>query len=66
MPAAIIRRIAFVYIFTIILLIAFPFSSSLQPEKIVVLDFRGDYLLHVLLFLLWMFFCNAMRFNIWL
>lgn len=60
-----LRRIFFIFIIIVFLLVIFPFSTSFEPENITILQVRGDYLLHVFIFLPWMFFCNAMRFKIW-
>jgi glycopeptide antibiotics resistance protein len=60
-----LRRIFFIFIIIVFLLVIFPFNTSFEPENITILQFRGDYLLHVFIFLPWMFFCNAMRFKIW-
>lgn len=65
MPNAVIRRIVFVYTITIFVLVTLPFNSDLEPENITVLNLRGDYLLHVLIFLPWLFFYSAMRFKLW-
>ncbi len=44
------------YLVSIVLLMALPLNSSKQLNDIMVLSFRGDYLLHAILFLPWMYF----------
>lgn len=50
------------YLLIIILLVALPLNSAGELNNITILQLRGDYFFHILLFLPWMFFQKA--FNI--
>ena len=56
------------YIIVIILLIALPLKTSSELNNITILQLRGDYFFHILLFLPWMFFKKAfnIRLLVWL
>ena len=47
------------YISGTILLVTLPLNSAKELNNITVLQLRGDYFFHILLFLPWMFFHNA-------
>jgi glycopeptide antibiotics resistance protein len=51
-----IKTVLGVYILTIILLVSLPLNTSSHLNNITILQLRGDYFFHIVLFLPWMFF----------
>lgn len=54
-----IKALFYTYLLSIILLIALPLNSAKELNNTTILQLRGDYFFHILLFLPWMFFHNA-------
>lgn len=52
------------YAFLIIVLAVIPLDNSTHLEKITVIHFRTDHLLHVAIFIPWAFFCIKMNHNL--
>jgi glycopeptide antibiotics resistance protein len=61
------KRLFLTYLSLIILLIVLPLNSA-ELNNITILQLRGDYFFHILLFLPWMFFKKAfnIRLLVWL
>lgn len=53
------KYIFYTYLLTILALIALPLNTSSELNNITILQLRGDYFLHILLFMPWAFFHNA-------
>jgi hypothetical protein len=53
------KPIFYTYLLAIIALIALPLNTSSELNNITILQLRGDYFFHILLFLPWAFFHNA-------
>jgi VanZ family protein len=51
---------------SVFLLTILPINTTSQINNITVLHFRGDYLVHALIFIPWMFFYSAMKINKWI
>lgn len=49
------------YTFAIVLLVILPLNSSSELNDIIILRLRGDYFLHILLFMPWSFFRQASK-----
>lgn len=62
------KTIFYTYILVIIALIALPLNTSSELNNITILQLRGDYFFHILLFLPWMFFRKVfhIRYLYWL
>jgi glycopeptide antibiotics resistance protein len=60
-----IRNLLIAYISTIILLMALPLNSASELNNITILQFRGDYFLHSILFLPWAFFGFLLHKKMW-
>jgi len=52
------------YTFAIVLLVILPLNSSSELNNITILQLRGDYFFHILMFLPWAFFRQATAFKI--
>lgn len=49
------------YIITIFFLVILPFNSAGELNNITIINFRGDYFFHSILFLPWMFFGKVLE-----
>lgn len=61
-----IITIFWLYIGAIFLFVALPINSAGELNNITILQLRGDYFFHILVFMPWAFFQPAMRLNAWL
>jgi len=62
------KKAFYLYCIVLILLITLPLNTSSELNNITILQLRGDYFFHILMFLPWMFFKKALRIKplIWL
>jgi glycopeptide antibiotics resistance protein len=59
------RKLFWLYIGAIFLLIALPINSAGELNNITILRLRGDYFFHALMFVPWAFFKPVFRLNAW-
>lgn len=57
------RNLFYGYLTVILLLLVLPLNTSKELNNITVLQLRGDYFFHILLFLPWAFFLNGTPFK---
>jgi len=60
------RKLFAVYFIIVLLIIVLPVNTNGKLDNITILRFRGDYILHALLYVPWMVFNLAMKLNRWL
>lgn len=53
------KPLFYAYLLAIIALIALPLNSASELNNITILQLRGDYFFHILMFLPWMFFSGV-------
>ncbi|MCK9452748.1 MAG: VanZ family protein [Bacteroidales bacterium] len=49
------------YVIVLLLLVTLPLNTTSELNNITILQLRGDYFFHILMFLPWMFFRKALR-----
>ena len=60
------KYIFWAYITAIVLLVTLPINGASELNNITILQFRGDYFFHSLMFIPWGIFQHLNRSNIWL
>ena len=58
--------IFWLYLLSILLLVTLPLNSAGALNNITILQLRGDYFFHILMFLPWMFFAKAVGIKPWI
>lgn len=58
------KNIFIAYVVLVIVLAVIPLGNSTHLEKITVIHFRADHILHALVFIPWAFFCIRLKKNL--
>jgi len=59
------KYVFWLYLTIIMLAVTLPINSSNELNNITILEFRGDYFFHALMFIPWVFFTKSHNLNIW-
>ena len=61
-----LKTIFYLYAGMVLILAVFPFNNSAALNDVHIVHLRGDYFVHMLLFLPWAFFKPAIKLRLWL